>query len=588
MISHKYVWLCLLVAGVLVAMPCHARKKTKKKTLAVASAPVSMLSKNDQKRYDYFYLQAICMQEKEDYAAAYDLLLHCLEINPDAAEAYFTLSNYDAALEQDSLMLAHMRRAVALNPDNDSYAERLGQTYLKLQDYEQAVSLYESLSEAHPSRTDVLHILGRLYQQQKNYPMVIETLNRLENIEGASEDISLAKMQMYALQGKKKEEFRELKQLAQKHPNDYNYRVMTGNWLLKNGKPKEALAEYNAVLKKEPDNYSAKESLLDYYKSQGMDSLAKVKTEELLVSSKTPSETKRHLISQLIRENEQQGGDSTMVLDLFDRILVQPQEDAEMASWRAVYIKLKKMPEDVQMEAWERVLAIDPSDKPSRLETLQLAIHQQDFARSAEICQRGADYNPDEMIFYYYLGLSHFQMNHLDEALEAFRRGVSQINSESNPDIVSDFYAVMGDILHSKDLDQEAFAAYDSCLHWKADNIGCLNNYAYYLSLGDKDLSRAEKMSYRTIKAEPANSTYLDTYAWILFRQGRYEESKIYIDQALRNDSTLSAVIIEHAGDIYAMCGDIEKAIEYWQKAIDQGGDSMLLSRKIKLRKYVE
>ncbi len=95
-------------------------------------------------------------------------------------------------------------------------------------------------------------------------------------------------------------------------------------------------------------------------------------------------------------------------------------------------------------------------------------------------------------------------------------------------------------------------------------------------------------MSYRTIKAEPANSTYLDTYAWILFRQGRYEESKIYIDQALRNDSTLSAVIIEHAGDIYAMCGDIEKAIEYWQKAIDQGGDSMLLSRKIKLRKYVE
>ena len=259
-----------------------------------------------------------------------------------------------------------------------------------------------------------------------------------------------------------------------------------------------------------------------------------------------------------------------------------------MASWRAVYMKLKKMPEDVQMEAWERVLAIDQADKASRLETLQLAIRQQDFARSAEICQRGADYNPDEMIFYYYLGLSHFQMDHLDEALEAFRRGVSQINSESNPDIVSDFYAIMGDILHTKHLDVEAFAAYDSCLQWKADNIGCLNNYAYYLSLGDTDLSRAEKMSYRTIKAEPANSTYLDTYAWILFRQGRYEEARIYIDQALRNDSTLSAVIIEHAGDIYAMCGETDRAVEYWQQALEKDGGNLLLQRKIKLRKYVE
>ena len=588
MTLHRYVLMFLTVAAsLLAALPCHARKKPVKKPVA-AAVTVTPLSDNDQKRYDYFYLQAICMQEKEDYAAAYDLLLHCLEINPDAAEAFFTLSNYDAALGQDSLMLAHMRRAVALDPENDAYAERLGQTYLKLQDYEQAVGLYESLAEAHPSRSDVLHILGRLYQQQKNYPKVIETLNRLEIIEGSSEDISLAKMQMYSLQGRKKEEFRELRQLAQKHPSDYNYRVMMGNWLLKNGKPKEALAEYNAVLKKEPDNYAAMESLLDYYKSQQQDSLARVKTEELLVSTKTPSETKRRLISQVVMENEQQGGDSVKVLNLFDKILSQPQEDAEMASWRAVYMKLKKMPVDAQMEAWERVLAIDPADKASRLETLQLAIRQQDFARSAEICQRGADYNPDEMVFYYYLGLSHFQMDHLDEALEAFRRGVSQINSESNPDIVSDFYAIMGDILHTKHLDAEAFAAYDSCLQWKADNIGCLNNYAYYLSLGDTDLSRAEKMSYRTIKAEPANSTYLDTYAWILFRQGRYEEARIYIDQALRNDSTHSAVLIEHAGDIYAMCGETERAVEYWQQALEKGEGSLLLQRKIKLRKYVE
>ena len=82
--------------------------------------------------------------------------------------------------------------------------------------------------------------------------------------------------------------------------------------------------------------------------------------------------------------------------------------------------------------------------------------------------------------------------------------------------MVSDFYALMGDILQQKGNTNEAYAAYDSCLQWKDDNIGCLNNYAYYLSLENKNLSKAEQMSYKTVKAEPKNSTYLDTYAWIL------------------------------------------------------------------------
>ena len=146
----------------------------------------------------------------------------------------------------------------------------------------------------------------------------------------------------------------------------------------------------------------------------------------------------------------------------------------------------------------------------------------------------------------------------------------------------------MGDILHQKGQAAAAYAAYDSCLVWKDDNIGCLNNYAYYLSEEGEQLDKAEQMSYKTIKAEPKNSTYLDTYAWILFMQERYEESKIYIDQAVQNDSTVSEVILEHAGDIYAKVGDMDKALDYWQQAREKGADSKVLIRKIKLRKYLK
>jgi Tfp pilus assembly protein PilF len=82
--------------------------------------------------------------------------------------------------------------------------------------------------------------------------------------------------------------------------------------------------------------------------------------------------------------------------------------------------------------------------------------------------------------------------------------------------------------------------------------MGCLNNYAYFLSESGEQLAKAEQMSYRTVKAEPKNATYLDTYAWILYMLGRYSEANIYIDQALQNldESMDNSVIKEHAEKI--------------------------------------
>ena len=152
----------------------------------------------------------------------------------------------------------------------------------------------------------------------------------------------------------------------------------------------------------------------------------------------------------------------------------------------------------------------------------------------------------------------------------------------------ADFYAAMGDLLFEKGRKAEAYAAYDSCLQWKDDNLGCLNNYAYYLSLDGDSLDKAERMSHATVKAEPENATYLDTYAWILFMQKRYAEARVYIDQAVKNDADSSAVILEHAGDIHAMAGDAEEAVRLWRQAAAKDPANKLLARKIRLGKYVE
>ena len=548
----------------------------------------SPLDYNTSQRFKYFYLEAINQQNKGNYAAAFDLLNHCQEINPNAAEVYFMRSAYYSMLKNDSLMVADIERAAALNPTNTTFMERLGQIYIGMGKFPKAIETYEKIFANTRDRDDVLNILIQLYDRQKDYDNMLRTIDRLESLEGSSEEITLARMRVLALKGDKEAELAELKSLSEKHPNDMNYHVMMGNWLLQNDRADEALKEYDYVLKMEPDNLMAQMSMLDYYRNVGEDSLANDLQEKMLINEDTPINSKMTLMRKVVADNEQEGGDSTQVLDLFHRILTQPQKTTDMHELYAAYMTLKKMPQDSINQALRDALEIAPDNAGVRLELIQAEWSKKNFDEVIRLSRAAQEYNPDEMAFYYFMGLAHFQKDERDEALNSFQRGVAQINESSNKEIVSDFYAIMGDILHEKGREKEAYAAYDSCLQWKPDNIGCLNNYAYYLSEQGKDLQRAEQMSYRTIKAEPQNSTYLDTYAWILFMQERYEESKLYIDQAVQNDSTVSVVILEHAGDIHAKVGEMDKALDFWRKARDNGNDSKVLIRKIKLRKYLK
>ncbi|GAE15284.1 hypothetical protein JCM6292_1538 [Bacteroides pyogenes JCM 6292] len=171
--------------------------------------------------------------------------------------------------------------------------------------------------------------------------------------------------------------------------------------------------------------------------------------------------------------------------------------------------------------------------------------------------------------------------------LNVVRRALEHVTTDTRKELISDFYAMMGDMYHTKKQMTEAYAAYDSALVYNPSNISALNNYAYYLSVERRDLDRAEEMSYKTIKAEPDNSTFLDTYAWILFEKGNYSQARIYIDNAMKGDGAKSDVIVEHCGDIYYMTGDTEGALKYWKQALEMGSKSKTLKQKIEKKKYI-
>jgi tetratricopeptide (TPR) repeat protein len=551
---------------------------------------------SNSSRYNAFFLEAICERAKGNSDAAFDLLRHCVEIDSTKSEAYYYLSQYYGALKQKDKAIACIEKAAALEPSNSTYQETLANAYINLHQYDKAAAVLESLYDKHRDRDDVLGVLIQLYEEQHEYESAIKTLTLLETVEGKSERLSYAKSNFYTQLGDKKAAIAEMKHLADQYPNDQNYRGLYANALFVNGQKKKALEIYDDILRIEPDNRNALMALLAYEKDEGDPDKADALTEKVLLSKNITSQDRILLMRQEIGQSEQEGGDSTRVLYLFRKMLDQPQMDADIAILCATYMNLKQMPNDTISGVLEQVLRVAPDNAAARLQLVSYAWQANDMNRIISLCQDARQYNPDEMAFYYYQGIAYYREGQLDQALNAFHNGIGVITQQSDPDIVSDFYAVMGDILHQKGNDKEAFAAYDSCLVWKDDNIGCLNNYAYYLSEKGIRLDEAERMSFRTIKAEPKNATYLDTYAWILFMQKRYDEARKYIDLTLENDTDASAVLLEHAGDIYYHAGEKEQAVEFWQKALERASaDSevkddrrQVLIRKIKLKKYVK
>lgn len=162
-----------------------------------------------------------------------------------------------------------------------------------------------------------------------------------------------------------------------------------------------------------------------------------------------------------------------------------------------------------------------------------------------------------------------------------------------------------GDLMASIGDTLRALKAYDEAIDIDPTCVGALNNAAYFMAVCGIDLDKAESYIARVMAIEPNNPTYIDTRAWVAFKRKDYQAARRYIDMALEayeaenrtlaeneegeeEDAVIeiSADVLEHAGDIYFMDGEPEKALEFWKRALDIDPDNDCLARKVKHKTY--
>ena len=196
--------------------------------------------------------------------------------------------------------------------------------------------------------------------------------------------------------------------------------------------------------------------------------------------------------------------------------------------------------------------------------------------------RRAAKLFPKSYLPFYLGGMSFAQLKQNDSSVVYFKKAMKQASGE-NYNALADVLSSLGDVYNTVGNYKSSDSCYDAALEIQPNNVNALNNFSYYLSLRGEKLDLAEKMSAKSLMLRPEEASFLDTYGWILYKQGKYQQAEGYILKAIdRTKGSDDASLWGHLGDVEYKLGNKDKALEYWRKAASKGLDSEDIQQKIK------
>lgn len=571
---RKFFLFLLLTASLPVMWPVRAMAQQEKQAI--------QLDEESRRKFDYYFYGALNAKVLGKYDQAIDLFQHCYALDSTNANVLVELGTFYNVLEEKNKALDFFRRSVTLDPDNYYYNMMLAGLSKELGLKQQVIDIYQHLSQLYPDKLDVRFELANAFAETGELKEAIATLNDLEKNTGINEMIALNKFRLYSMMDQKEQAFGEISQIIEKNPSEPRYLILMGDLYLEDNQYKEALNYYERAKGIDPDDPALILSMVNYYERRNDKQAAQTELQKAVTNSLMDVEVKLQLLTRYLSILQQSQQDMKQVNSLFETLFEQYPNNSQL---NMIYGNVLLLQEDKEgaTKQFEIYITSNPEDPAGYEQLLRIALPDQNLEKIKEITTEALKHLPEEAQFYFYLGAVYFQQDNHQEALRVFEEGLASATMR-NPIVESEFHGQIGDLNHFLGNKEKAFESYEKALQLHPQNLPVLNNYSYYLSLEKKDLDKAEQMSGITVKAEPANPTYLDTYGWVLYEQGSYTLAKIYIERAIENskEDNLSAEVVEHYGDVLFQTGEKEKALEQWKKAKELGGDSPTLDRKIK------
>ncbi|HEX6223923.1 MAG TPA: tetratricopeptide repeat protein, partial [Chryseolinea sp.] len=530
----------------------------------------------------------------EDYAKALLYYQRALEITPENATIHYKIAEVlSRSNKQDDLLKASfsVESALKLEKKNKYFYLLAANIYGSLTRFDKAAWAYETLLQEVPGTEEYLYELAAVYQYANKFDDAIKTYNRAENVLGVSEVSSVQKMRILVEQGKLKEGIAEGEKLISAFPGEERFVMAFAEILSQKGYRNEAIRSLEKFTAENNEAGNAQMLLAGMYRDNQQEEKARPLLLSLFEDNSIEVSSKVIILASYNAELNQNKAKNVsdpdkekFALTLFEKLKTASPESANVHIIGGdLFLATGKTREAVK----EYIMAVESSEVNYEVwqNLIYLEVQLEAFDDVVKHSDQALELFPNQGMLYYFNGFAHLRKRRYQEAIGSLEQAKKLAKADSN--FMSDVSNMLGDAYNATKAFEKSDKAFDEALALNPGNNSALNNYSYYLALRKTNLEKAEKMSSQLTKNSPDNPTFLDTYAWVLYTREKYKEARKVIERAISTGNA-NATHFEHYGDILFKLGDVNGAVQQWQKARGMNANSETLNKKIANRKMYE
>lgn len=530
------------------------------------------------------------------------LLRTATSISPQDKEMGAEYGKYQWVMDADSVQgaegVAKMRRYFDAHPEDFYMSVAYLNVVRNLKDYPEAVRVGAVIDSLFPTKTEMsmdyaddLAMLGVMTADSTLTAKAYGILERIEQGMGPDAWVVSRKVRQLALRDDSAGVLREVQRFLKQAPRESSNLVFAARIYTTLDMIDTALTLYNTATRLDSTNGNAYLGRAQIYGGQGDSAAYDREIFSLMELPGADVDIKIQLITGYVRSlyGDTTPGSQERIKRMFNVLTDNHPLEPEIRSMHGSYLALiHDWKGAVEQFGYATDLAPDDPEKWGYYVTS--LVNMPDYEKAVAMARKTEGLFPQTALEM--RRLEFYALHQLGRTAE----GVERVNDVLQSDTItgdqrSELLSLLGDTYYQDGDTTLSAQYYQQAIEANEANFMAMNNYAYHLAVLNRDLDRALQLAHKAVSAEPDNPTYLDTYAWVLFRRKDYAKAKEYIDLTMQShegdeDYEPSAEEYGHAGDIYFMNGEPEKALEFWQKALELSPDDALLQRKVKHKTF--
>lgn len=538
----------------------------------------------DTARYENLLIEAKKQQILDNPQKALELYEELVRLDPKEPLAYYELARIHQGDGRNARALELSMKASELAPSNKWYHLLNADLMMSLSRFSEAADEYSKAVKLDEGDPDLYLQLAAAQVYAGKYKDAIKTYDQLETLFGINEDVCFEKHRLYLLLNNTDGAIRELEKLIESVPNEPRYYGALAEFYSRLGNKVKAVEYFNKVLEVDPNNPQVRVSLADHYRQEGDDKRAFDELMTAFRSTRLDIDSKVRILLTYYSITETTSLYKKEAYRLLDTLVsVHPNEAKAWSIYGDFLVRDKKNEEALKM--FTRVLQLDSTRYPVWEQVLTLHSAMGNTEGLISDGARTVALFPEQPLPYLFEAVGLLKQKRYEEAIKLMDRGLFFVTDDN---LRIQFLTNIAQANYELGKKQKAYSQFDQILVADPNNTLVLNNYAYFLALDGDRLDEAFEMASKAVESEPDNPTYLDTYAWVCFKQKDYTMALQWIDKAMKAGGDSDHTVLEHYGDILYFLDRKQEARNYWNQALQKDDSNKSLQEKVKTGEYHE